>query len=52
MRYQAQNKALDRSAGSEARHLSAANLPERYFADRMQGRRPSNNTEDLLVAIT
>jgi len=35
-----------------ARHVSAAMLAERYFADRSDGLRPPNNAEELLVAST
>ena len=42
---------LAREAGfSEARHVSAADLARRYFADRTDGLRPPNNAEELLVA--
>jgi methyltransferase (TIGR00027 family) len=45
--------ALAREAGfREARHMSAATLAQRYFADRTDGLRPPNNAEELLVAIT
>jgi methyltransferase (TIGR00027 family) len=44
---------LARDAGfSEARHVSAAILTERYFAGRADGLRPPNNAEELLVAST
>lgn len=44
--------ALARAAGfSDARHVSGADLAQRYFADRTDGLRPSTG-EDLLVAIT
>lgn len=33
-----------------ARHVSAAMLAERYFANRADGLRPPNNSEELLVA--
>jgi methyltransferase (TIGR00027 family) len=43
--------ALARQAGfTEARHVSAADLTQRYFAGRADGFRPPNNAEDLLVA--
>jgi methyltransferase (TIGR00027 family) len=43
--------ALAREAGfKEARHVSAADLTQRYFADRTDGLRPPNNAEELLVA--
>jgi methyltransferase (TIGR00027 family) len=45
--------ALAREAGfREVRHVSAAALTERYFADRTDGLRPPNNAEELLVAVT
>lgn len=44
--------ALARGAGfSDARHVSAASLTERYFASRTDGLRPSS-AEELLVATT
>jgi methyltransferase (TIGR00027 family) len=36
----------------EARHVSAADLTQRYFAGRTDGLRPPNNAEELLVAKT
>jgi methyltransferase (TIGR00027 family) len=43
--------ALARAAGfADARHVSAADLTQRYFAGRPDGLRPPNNAEDLLVA--
>jgi methyltransferase (TIGR00027 family) len=36
----------------EARHVSAADLTQRYFAGRTDGLRPPNNAEELLVART
>ena len=46
-------QALAREAGfSEARHVSAADLTRRYFADRSDGLRPPGNAEELLVANT
>lgn len=36
----------------EVRHVSAANLAERYFSGRSDGLRPPNNSEELLVATT
>jgi methyltransferase (TIGR00027 family) len=43
--------ALAREAGfGQARHVSAAMLAERYFADRPDGLRPPDNSEELLVA--
>lgn len=45
--------ALARECGfKEVRHVSAAMLAERYFADRTDGLRPPNNAEELLVATT
>lgn len=45
--------ALAREAGfKEARHVSAAALTQRYFADRADGLRPPNNAEELVVATT
>jgi methyltransferase (TIGR00027 family) len=44
---------LARDAGfKEVRHVSAATLAQRYFADRTDGLRPPNNAEELLVATT
>lgn len=43
--------ALARDAGfREVEHVSAAALAERYFADRSDGLRPPNHSEELLVA--
>jgi methyltransferase (TIGR00027 family) len=36
----------------DVRHVSAADLAQRYFADRTDGLRPPTNTEELLVATT
>lgn len=45
--------ALARESGfSEARHVSAADLTQRYFAGRSDGLRPPGNAEELLVAKT
>jgi O-methyltransferase involved in polyketide biosynthesis len=45
--------ALARETGfREARHVSAADLTQRYFAGRTDGLRPPNNAEELLVANT
>jgi hypothetical protein len=42
-----------RDAGfREVQHVSAAALAQRYFADRTDGLRPPNNSEELLVATT
>jgi methyltransferase (TIGR00027 family) len=43
--------AMARDAGfRQARHVSAASLAERYFANRTDGLRPPPNSEELLVA--
>lgn len=45
--------ALARDAGfREVRHVSAAALAQRYFANRSDGLRPPNNAEELIVATT
>jgi methyltransferase (TIGR00027 family) len=45
--------ALAREAGfREPRHVSSADLAQRYFAGRTDGLRPPNNAEELLVAAT
>jgi len=45
--------ALASKAGFKAvKHVSAAMLAERYFANRTDGLRPPNNSEELLVATT
>ena len=45
--------SLARDAGfKEVKHVSAAALADRYFADRTDGLRPPNNSEELLVAAT
>ncbi|CAB3672814.1 hypothetical protein LMG24238_02193 [Paraburkholderia sediminicola] len=45
--------ALAHEAGfGEARHVSAADLTERYFMGRTDGLRPPKNAEELLVANT
>jgi O-methyltransferase involved in polyketide biosynthesis len=45
--------ALAHDAGfREVRHESAAMLAERYFANRTDGLRPPNNSEEMLVATT
>jgi methyltransferase (TIGR00027 family) len=42
---------LAREAGfRDVQHVSAASLAQRYFADRTDGLRPPNNSEELLVA--
>jgi hypothetical protein len=44
---------LAREAGfNVVQHVSAAILSERYFAGRIDGLRPPNNSEELLVATT
>ena len=43
--------ALARDAGfRKVEHVSAAELTQRYFANRTDGLRPPNNSEELLVA--
>jgi methyltransferase (TIGR00027 family) len=45
--------ALARDAGFKgSRHVSAADLAQRYFAGRSDGLRPPRNAEELLVATT
>lgn len=45
--------ALAHEAGfREVRHVAAADLAQRYFANRTDGLRPPNNAEELLVAMT
>lgn len=45
--------AMARDAGfRQARHVSAASLAERYFANRADGLRPPPDSEELLVATT
>lgn len=45
--------ALAREAGfRQVRHVSAADLTQRYFAGRADGLRPPNNAEELVVAST
>jgi methyltransferase (TIGR00027 family) len=49
----AEMTAMAREAGfRDARHVSAADLAERYFKDRSDGLRPPYNSEELLVATT
>lgn len=44
---------LARDAGfGVVEHISATMLAERYFADRTDGLRPPNNSEELRVART
>jgi methyltransferase (TIGR00027 family) len=46
-------QALAREAGfNETRHVSAADLTQRYFEGRTDGLRPPTNAEELLVANT
>jgi methyltransferase (TIGR00027 family) len=45
--------AVAREAGfRNARHVSASDLADRYFAGRTDGLRPPNNAEELLLATT
>jgi methyltransferase (TIGR00027 family) len=45
--------ALAREAGFlDVQHVSAESLGDRYFADRSDGLRPPNNSEELLIATT
>ena len=45
--------ALARECGlRDVRHVSAADLAQRYFADRTDGLRPPENAEELLLAHT
>ena len=45
--------ALARAAGfRDVRHVSAAALARRYFADRADGLRPPDHSEELLIATT
>ena len=45
--------AMAREAGfRDVRHVSAADLAQRYFARRTDGLRPPNNSEELLVATS
>lgn len=47
----AEMMAMAREAGfRDARHVSAADLAERYFKDRPDGLRPPINSEELLIA--
>jgi len=46
-------QSLARDAGfGDARHVSATDLTQRYFADRSDGLRPPHNAEELLIANT
>ncbi|MFT4068501.1 class I SAM-dependent methyltransferase [Paraburkholderia sp.] len=48
-----QMTTMAREAGfSDARHVSAEDLTQRYFAGRTDGLRPPGNAEELLVANT
>ena len=40
------------SGFKEARHVSADDLAQSYFADRVDGLRPPSNAEEFLVAVT
>jgi methyltransferase (TIGR00027 family) len=42
----------DQAGFREVRHVSAADLAQRYFVGRTDGLRPPNNAEELLVATT
>jgi len=43
--------AMAREAGfQQAKHVSASELGDRYFANRPDGLRPPNNSEELLIA--
>ncbi len=45
--------SVAREAGfRDARHVSSADLAQRYFSDRTDGLRPPNRAEELLVAST
>ena len=45
--------AMAREAGfRDVQHVSAADLTQRYFADRADGLRPPSNSEEFLVAKT
>jgi methyltransferase (TIGR00027 family) len=45
--------ALAREAGfRDAQHVSAADLTQRYFAERSDGLRPPINGEEILLAMT
>ena len=49
----AEMMAMAREAGfRDARHVSAADLAERYFKGRPDGLRPPYNSEELLIATT
>ena len=44
---------LAREAGfKDVKHIAAAELAQRYFANRTDGLRPPNNSEELIVAET
>jgi len=45
--------ALARDAGfKDVQHISAQTLAERYFANRTDGLRPPNNSEEMLAVTT
>ena len=45
--------SLARETGfRDAQHVSTATLAQRYFADRVDGLRPPNNAEEILIAMT
>lgn len=45
--------ALAREAGfKEVQHVSSGTLAQRYFANRIDGLRPPNNAEEMLIATT
>jgi hypothetical protein len=45
--------AIAREAGfRDVRHVSAADLAQRYFAGRTDGLRPPSNSEEILLATT
>lgn len=49
----AEMTSLAQSVGfASVQHVSAASLAERYFADRTDGLRPPDNSEELIVAVT
>ena len=43
---------LTKAGFRDVEHVSAAALAQRYFAERTDGLRPPNNSEELLVATT
>ena len=45
--------SLAREAGfRDAQHVSTATIAQRYFAGRVDGLRPPNNAEEILIAMT